>query len=167
MTVVLGIDPGLASTGYGLVEVAPNRFRHLTHGVITTDSALPLGTRLARLYEELSAILQDYRPSAAGVEALYFARNATSLIPVAEARGVVLLGLSRQGIEAAEYTPQQIKQAVVGQGKAEKEQVQDVVRLLLGLPERPEPDHASDALAAAICHAHNADFAERLARARE
>ncbi|MFP4483675.1 MAG: crossover junction endodeoxyribonuclease RuvC [Spirochaetota bacterium] len=167
MTVVLGIDPGLAATGYGVIEVVPNRFRHLGHGVITTDAGMPLGERLGKLYRELQEIIAEYHPSGAGVEALYFARNAKSVIPVAEARGIVLLALTQAGVTPGEYAPQDIKQAVVGQGRAEKEQVQEVVRLLLGLTDLPSPDHASDALAAAICHAHHAAFSEGVARAME
>lgn len=167
MTVVLGIDPGLASTGYGVIEVVPNRFRHLGHGVISTEAGTPLGERLGKLYDELREIIAEYRPSGAGVEAIYFAQNAKSVIPVAEARGIVLLALTQAGVTPGEYPPQEIKQAVVGQGRAEKEQVQEVVRLLLGLPERPSPDHASDALAAAICHAHHAAFSERVFQAME
>ncbi len=166
MTIILGIDPGLAATGYGIIEVVPNRFRHCTHGVISTEAGVPLGERLAQLYTELGKLIDEFRPSAAGVESLYFARNAKSVIPVAEARGVVLLALTQAGMTPGEYAPQDIKQAVVGQGRAEKEQVQEVVRLLLGLSERPAPDHAADALGAAICHAHNAAFNERLLDAR-
>jgi crossover junction endodeoxyribonuclease RuvC len=166
MTVILGIDPGLAATGYGVIEVVPNRFRHRDHGVITTEPGVPLGERLSYIYTELQKLIHAYGPSAAGIESLYFARNATSVIPVAEARGVTLLALTQAGLTPGEYPPQDIKQAVVGQGRAEKEQVQEVVRLLLGLTERPAPDHAADALAAAICHAHNAAFSERLLDAR-
>jgi crossover junction endodeoxyribonuclease RuvC len=166
MTVVLGIDPGLASTGYGVIEVVPNRFRHLAHGVISTEAGSPIGERLQKLYEETQELITAYGPSGAGIESIYFARNAKSVIPVAQARGVVLLALSQARVAPGEYTPQDIKQAVVGQGRAEKEQVQEVVRLLLGLAERPSPDHAADALAAAICHAHNAEFSERLLQAR-
>ena len=162
MRIILGIDPGLAQTGYGLIAVERNRFRHLDHGVISTAAGDGAGQRLNELYRQLAALLDRYRPSDAGVESLYFARNVSSAIPVAQARGVVLLLLHQRGISAAEYPPQAIKQAIVGQGRAEKHQVQDLVRVLLGLGEIPRPDHAADALAAAICHHNSGDVAARI-----
>lgn len=152
MSRVLGIDPGLASTGWGVVEVTGSRYRHIAHGVITTAPRQPVGERLLKLSLEIKSVIEAHRPAQAGVESLYFARNATSAIPVAQARGVVLLALTELGVPNHEYPPQAIKQAIVGQGRAEKAQVQELVKLLLGLEEPPRPDHASDALAAAICH---------------
>jgi len=152
MTRVLGIDPGLASTGWGVVEVDGSHYRHVAHGVIRTSPDLPVGERLLKLSREIRDIIITHKPEESGVESLYFARNATSAIPVAQARGVVLLALTELGVPSREYPPQAIKQAIVGEGRAEKQQVQELVRLLLGLDVPPKPDHASDALAAAICH---------------
>ncbi len=152
MEVILGIDPGLAETGYGLITVQGSRYHHLEHGVIRTSAGAGAGSRLVLLYDRLAALLEEHRPSCAGVESLYFARNVSSAIPVAQARGVILLLLHRYGVEAGEYPPQAIKQAIVGEGRAEKHQVQELVRILLGLESVPRPDHAADALAAAICH---------------
>jgi crossover junction endodeoxyribonuclease RuvC len=161
MSSILGVDPGLAHTGWGIIDSAGGRYRLVAHGVITTGAGQHPGARLDHLYREVVTLLERYRPAEAGVENLYFARNATSAIPVAQARGVVLLALERAGVRAAEYTPQAIKQAIVGQGRAEKAQVQELIRVILGLPEVPAPDHAADALAAAICHIHNLGFAQR------
>jgi crossover junction endodeoxyribonuclease RuvC len=161
MSLVLGIDPGLAHTGWGVIDPRDNRYRLVAHGVISTAAGTPPGERLDRLYSEVIAVLEQYHPTEAGVENLYFAKNATSAIPVAQARGVVLLALERAGVHAAEYTPQAIKQAIVGQGRAEKSQVQELLRVLLGIRDVPAPDHAADALAAAVCHIHNLGFTER------
>lgn len=152
MTRVLGIDPGLASLGWGVVEVDGTKYRHIAHGVIKTTPRESPGERLMKLHHDISSIIRKYGPEQSGVENLYFARNATSAIPVAQARGVVLLALTECGVTIGEYPPQAIKQAIVGRGRAEKYQVQELVRMLLGLESVPKPDHASDALAAAICH---------------
>ncbi len=149
---VIGIDPGLASTGWGIVDIQGNRDRHVAHGVIRTSPAASVGERLLKIHTEIDTVIAEYAPTEAGVENLYFARNATSAIPVAQARGVVLLALTQRQVPAHEYPPQAIKQAIVGSGRAEKYQVQELVRMLLGLESAPRPDHASDALAAAICH---------------
>ncbi|MEE8441854.1 MAG: crossover junction endodeoxyribonuclease RuvC [Spirochaetia bacterium] len=149
---VLGIDPGLASMGWGVVEIDGTRYRHIAHGVIKTSPRASPGERLMKLHHEIKSIISTYGPEQSGVEDLYFAKNATSAIPVAQARGVVLLALTELGVNIGEYSPQAIKQAIVGQGRAEKHQVQELVRMLLGLESIPKPDHASDALAAAICH---------------
>ena len=152
---ILGIDPGLASTGYGLIEVEGNSYQHICHGVITTGSSDATGDRLAAIFSELETVIREYNPSEAAVESLFFAKNATSAIPVAQARGVALLALTRLGVVGVEYAPQAIKRAIVGQGRAEKQQVQQLVRIILGLSEVPKPDHAADALAVAICHVHH------------
>ena len=161
MTRVLGIDPGLASTGWGLVETDGTRYRYVTHGVISTTPDVSMAHRLRSIFLELTAIIGDYHPAEAGVESLYFARNATSAIPVAHARGVTFLALALRDVPAFEYPPQAIKQSIVGQGRAQKSQVQELVRVLLGLSEIPRPDHAADALAAAICHLAHRSFQER------
>ena len=149
---VLGVDPGLASTGWGVVEIDGSRYIHVDHGVIKTSPRQPIGERLMKLNNEIRAVITANRPHQSGVENLYFARNATSAIPVAQARGVVLLALAELGVPAHEYPPQAIKQSIVGNGRAEKSQVQELVKVLLWLKAIPKPDHASDALAAAICH---------------
>jgi crossover junction endodeoxyribonuclease RuvC len=154
MRTVIGIDPGLASTGWGVVRVDGSRFTHVGHGVVTTDSDSPLPDRLLKIHREITKILQTHGPSEAGVEDLYFSRNATSAIHVAQARGVVLLALGQSRIEVGTYSPQQVKQAVLGRGRAAKDQVQRLVAVVLGLPQVPGPDHAADALAVAVCHAN-------------
>ncbi|MFP4330606.1 MAG: crossover junction endodeoxyribonuclease RuvC [Alkalispirochaetaceae bacterium] len=154
MAVILGIDPGLAATGWGLIDARANTLRYIGHGVIRTDAAAPTGERLLKIHNELESICDGARPRFAAIESIYFAKNITSAIPVAQARGVAMLLLAQAGILAAEYPPQAIKQALVGHGRAAKEQVQELVRLLLALPEIPKPDHAADALAAAITYHH-------------
>jgi crossover junction endodeoxyribonuclease RuvC len=155
MAVIIGLDPGLADTGYGVIEAGGGKIRHLAHGSIRTSAKTDQGERLKIIYEGLMTLLEEYSPQAAGIEALFFAKNRTSAIPVAEARGVLLLALCQKGIAAFEYPPQAIKQALTGDGRAEKHQVQTMVKLLLGLKEIPSPDHAADALGAAVCCYHN------------
>lgn len=153
---IIGVDPGLAAAGWGVIEAAGSRLLHVAHGCISTESALPRSVRLRIIYDAFKRVLEEHRPTEAGVETLYFAKNITSAIPVAEARGVLCLALAERGIPVAEYTPMAIKQAVVGKGAAEKAQVQELVRLILGLRDPPKPDHAADALGAAVCRAHDA-----------
>ncbi|TVR66048.1 MAG: crossover junction endodeoxyribonuclease RuvC [Spirochaetaceae bacterium] len=155
MTSLIGIDPGLAATGYGIIRESGGRITCLDYGVIRTDSGSSTGERLAEVYAALEALIGKHRPEAAGIESLYFTKNVTSAIPVAQARGVVLLALARHGVPAREFTPQQIKQAVVGNGQADKEQVMQMVRVVLGMSSVPRPDHAADALAAAITRLHS------------
>jgi crossover junction endodeoxyribonuclease RuvC len=154
MPPILGIDPGLANAGWGIIIHDGIRSRYIAHGVIKTDSKSPMADRLLFLYEELSKVIEEYKPHTAGIETLYFAKNVSSAMPVAEARGALILCLAKHGITVGQYTPLQIKQAVVGNGRAEKHQVQSMVALLLNLKEIPKQDHAADALAAALCHAH-------------
>ncbi len=151
MTVVLGIDPGIATTGYGVIKAESTRYRYVAHGTIETEVGLSSGMRLSVIYDGIVEVVRRYHPAVAGVESLYFARNITSAFPVAQARGVLMLALFQEGVETREYPPQEIKQAISGSGKAPKAQVQELVRVLLGLSEVPHPDHAADALAAAIC----------------
>ncbi len=165
MRTVIGIDPGLASTGWGVVRFDGSRFIHVEHGVVTTDPDTPLPQRLLHIHHEISRIIGAHRPTEAGVEDLYFAKNATSAIHVAHARGVVLLALGQGRVRVGTYSPQQVKQAVIGRGKADKDQVQRLVAVVLGLEEIPGPDHAADALAVAVCHANRSDWAERQAGA--
>jgi len=155
---VIGIDPGLASTGWGIVHAQANRLVYVAHGVISTSSKLLHQERLLIIFNELNAVLDLHKPLEAGMETLYFAKNVSSAMGVAEARGVVTLALGIRGIVLGEYTPHGIKQAVVGSARAEKSQVQESVRLLLGLSAIPKPDHAADALAAAITKIHTVDL---------
>jgi crossover junction endodeoxyribonuclease RuvC len=162
--VILGLDPGTASTGYGVIASAPNHLRALEFGVVETAAGLPLERRLERIFAEISALLERHAPVATAVESLFFNVNVRTALAVGHARGVTLLACSRADCEVFEYTPQQVKQAVVGYGKASKEQVMEMVRVLLGLPEVPRPDHAADALGVAICHANTCGIRASVAR---
>ncbi len=153
MTLALGIDPGTAITGFGLVRLEEDgSLAMVEFGVITTPKEASGPARLEMLYRELSALLDRHHPDSAAVEKLFFQRNVTTAIAVGQARGVILLALQQRGLEAFEYTPNEVKQAVAGYGSAEKRQVQEMVRALLGLPSIPKPDDAADALAIAITH---------------
>ena len=151
---LIGVDPGLASTGWGVVDSSGGRLRYIAHGCIETGPDKSRGERLLFIYESFLKILKTYKPAGAAIENLYFGRNVSSAMSVAEARGVLLTTLTAQGIPILELTPNAIKKAVVGVTKAEKNQIQEMVRLILGLKEIPKPDHAADALGAAICAAH-------------
>ncbi|MBN2510672.1 MAG: crossover junction endodeoxyribonuclease RuvC [Spirochaetales bacterium] len=151
---ILGIDPGLADTGWGVIEIRKSRSRHVGHGTIKTKASQPAGDRLNQIFSGIRDVIQCYKPEAVGIESLYFAKNRQTALPVAQARGVLLLACSIEKIPHFEYTPLQIKQAITGNGRAEKFQVQEMVRLLLGLEAVPKPDHAADALGAAICCYH-------------
>lgn len=148
---ILGIDPGLADTGWGVIEIKGNSLRHLAHDTIHTPADMDTGDRLNTIYEAFKKIITTYRPERAAIERVYFAKNRTSAIPVAQARGVLLLVLSRASVPAHEYPPQEIKKAITGQGRAEKLQVRELVRVVLGMKDLPKTDHAADALAAAVC----------------
>jgi crossover junction endodeoxyribonuclease RuvC len=161
MKCIIGIDPGLAATGIGIIGTGKGKLRHLYHGVIKTGPEQHTAERLADIFKGMKDIIGDFHPSEAGIESIFFARNARSAIPVSEAKGVILLALHQHSIRAEEYPPQAIKQAVVGRGRAGKQEIQEFVRLLLGLSEIPKPDHASDALAAAICHFHSLQILEK------
>lgn len=152
--IVLGIDPGLANTGWGVVEVIDGRFRCLAYGCITSGPSEQLSQRLSGIHRELVAIIGRYGPSECAVESVYFGTNAKTAFATGQARGVAVLATADAGLLLGEYGPGEIKMAVVGNGSADKSQVQYMVRVLLGLAEEPRPDHAADALAAAICHAH-------------
>jgi crossover junction endodeoxyribonuclease RuvC len=151
---VLGIDPGLANTGFGVVDFCQGRYRMVSYGCITTEAGQPHGERLLKIYSRLCAVIDEFRPDEAGMETLYFARNVSSAMGVAEARGVVSLCLAQHNIKLGEYTPNQIKQAVTGTASADKQLVERYVKILLGLQTEPKPDHAADALAGAITHLH-------------
>lgn len=162
---VLGVDPGTATTGWGLVRERAGRLEALEYGVITTPKELPLARRLLIIYEELGRLITRHRPDAVAVEQLFFNRNIRTALAVGHARGVVLLAAAAAGLPVAEYTPPQVKQAVAGYGGADKHQMQAMVRLVLGLAEPPHPDDAADALAVAICCVHSQGL-ERLVAAR-
>ncbi len=153
---ILGIDPGVATIGFGLVEADRGRQQLLRYGVITTPPGIPLSSRLWQISEDMSSLLTQLRPDEASVEELFFSKNITTGIAVAHGRGVILLELERAGIPVYEYTPMQVKQAVVGYGKAEKRQVMLMTQRLLKMKEIPRPDDAADALALALCHARSA-----------
>ena len=159
---VLGIDPGLATTGYGLVEGDGQRLELVAYGVVRTPAKTPIARRLLQLHDELAEILREYRPDEAAVEELFFSTNARTAIVVGEARGVVILTLAEAGLPVAEYTPLQVKQAITGYGQADKAQVQQMVSLLLNLRYVPQPDDAADALAISVCHHHSAKLAALL-----
>jgi crossover junction endodeoxyribonuclease RuvC len=153
---VLGIDPGLANTGFGVVERRDGRLVALDGGVIHTGARGAPELRLAFLHARMTALLAEHAPDAVALEALFFGRNARSALAVGQARGAVLLAAGQAGVECVDYTPQQVKGAVCGAGAAAKDQVGRMVQLLLSLPDRPRPDHAADALAVAICHVNHA-----------
>ena len=163
---VLGVDPGTARTGFGLVEHrADGGLRLVSYGVIETEAGEPMGERLLRLETELLELLTRHAPASAGVEKLYFDRNVSTAMTVGQARGVVLVSLARRSIPVQEYTPGEVKQAVAGYGGADKRQMQSMVRLLLGMDHEPRPDDAADALAIAICHAHASRTRQRIQEA--
>lgn len=153
MSLVLGIDPGTATTGYGLVRDLPDgSLEAVDYGIILTPPDQPAHHRLASLYHRLNELLLLHRPDSCAVEKLFFQRNISTAISVGQARGVILLAIAEAGLEVFEYTPNQVKQAVAAYGSAGKRQVQEMVRTLLLLPEIPRPDDAADALAVAITH---------------
>jgi crossover junction endodeoxyribonuclease RuvC len=162
---VLGIDPGTAITGYGLVRETEEGLVLVDCGVITTTPDQPLPVRLQGVYHGLADIARRHQPDAAAVEELFFSRNARTALSVGHARGVALLALAEAGLPVYEYKPLQVKQAIAGYGGAEKQQVQQMVSLLLNLDEVPRPDDAADAVAVAVCHIHSATMAALLAGA--
>jgi crossover junction endodeoxyribonuclease RuvC len=158
---VIGIDPGTATTGYGLVrELADGSLAAAGYGVILTPADMPMPERLLQLHEQLGELINLHHPDCGAVEKLFFQRNVRTALSVGQGRGVVLLTLAQAELPVAEYTPLEIKLAVVGYGAADKRQVQQMVRALLGLHELPHPDDAADALAVAICHMHSARMRE-------
>lgn len=152
--IILGIDPGIAIVGYGVIEFKNSRFVTLAHGSIQTPAHTDVEARLEMIYDELDSIIKMYHPSEMAIEELFFNTNHTTMVPVAEARGVILLCAKRNGLRVAEYTPLQVKQSVVGYGRAVKKQVMHMVSLLLKLESTPKLDDTCDALAIAICHAN-------------
>ena len=154
---IIGIDPGLASTGWGVVDCKGGKIRYLAHGSIETRAGCPQAERLYSIMESVRAVLDTHQPTESAVENLYFGRNVSSAIPVAEARGVIFAVLAERGLPVRDLRPNAIKQGVTGVIKADKKQVQEMVRIILGLTETPTPNHAADALGAAICAANSPD----------
>lgn len=155
--IILGIDPGYAILGWGVIEKTGNHFKAIDYGAVTTDKDTEMPRRLEILYDGLRDIIEEYRPEEASIEKLFFNTNTTTAINVGQARGVAILACMKGGLQVAEYTPLQIKQALVGYGRADKGQVQFMVKAMLNLPQIPKPDDTADALAAAICHGHSAN----------
>jgi len=151
---ILGIDPGFAIVGFGVVEYAENKFTTIEYGQITSPAKTPINKRIKMIYDDITYLMEKHKPQAMAIESLYFNTNQKTAMNVAMARGALMLAAENQGIEISEYTPLQVKQAVVGYGRAEKKQVQLMVKTILALDEIPKPDDAADALAIAIAHAH-------------
>lgn len=149
--IIIGFDPGLADTGYGVIEEQGNKLVCLTYGSIKTPAKTPTSERLETIYKKACVLIEEYKPEIVGIEKLFFSRNVTSALLVGQARGVVLLSIEQAGIPVIEFTPNQVKQAVSCYGAAGKEQVQKMVKLILNLKEIPKPDDAADGLAIAIC----------------
>ena len=152
---ILGIDPGYAIVGFGLIEYDNAKFKPLDCGVLTTPQDMPFSKRLKSLYDTLTLLIADKKPDVLSIETLFFNTNVTTAISVGHARGVLILAAENAGIPVFEYTPLQVKQAVVGYGRAEKKQVQQMTKAILNLDAVPKPDDTADALAIAICHAHS------------
>ena len=153
---ILGIDPGIATIGFGVIESEKNTNRLLKCGVISTPAHTSLSSRLEQIYNDMCDLLEIFKPDAVSVEELFFNTNITTGIAVAHGRGVILLACQKAGVQIYEYTPLQVKQAVVGYGRAGKKQVMDMVRRICNLPAPPKPDDAADAVALALCHARSA-----------
>ena len=151
---ILGIDPGYAIVGYGLLDYRNNHFAVLDYGAITTEAGLPFNLRLERIYDALCELLERHRPDAMSVEKVFYNNNAKTVIDVCQARGVIMLAAQKNRVPVFEYTPLQVKQSVVGYGRAEKKQIQDMTKRILNLEKVPKPDDTADALAMAICHGH-------------
>ena len=152
--VIFGIDPGYAIVGCGIVRYERNNFSLMGYGAVTTDKDMPFNERLKKIYDDLTELLEKFKPDAVSIERLYFNTNQKTAIDVAQARGVIVLAVENAGIPLFEYTPLQVKQSVVGYGRAEKKQVQEMIKRILFLEKVPKPDDTADALAMAICHGH-------------
>lgn len=153
--IILGIDPGYAIIGWGVLEYKGNHFSVIDYGAITTNAGEYFPERLSKIYNELNSIIQKYKPQVMSIEKIFYNSNAKTVIDVSQARGVITLAAYENHIEFAEYTPLQVKQSVVGYGRAEKKQVQEMTKTILGLDKIPKPDDTADALAMAICHGHS------------
>lgn len=164
---VIGIDPGVAIVGFGVVDYELSRLKPIQYGCITTEAHVEPALRLQQIFHTAKQLLERYRPDVMAVEKLFFNRNVTTALSVGQARGVLLLAAMECEVAIAEYTPLQVKQAIVGYGQAEKRQVQEMVRMFLKLKQIPKPDDAADALAIAICHAHSAGLHSKLNEVRK
>lgn len=153
---ILGIDPGYAIVGYGVVEYDNFRFKTVGYGAVTTNAGTHFCERLEIIYNDLITVIEKYRPECMSIEKLYFNTNTTTAIDVAQARGCILLAAQKSGIPVFEYTPLQVKQSITGYGKAEKRQVMEMIKSFLSLEKIPKPDDTADALALAVCHGHSA-----------
>ena len=153
--IIIGVDPGYAIVGIGVIEYSGNKFRPLEYGAITTPAGMPTVERLKKIYDEMTLLIDKYSPNAVAIEELFFNSNQKTAINVAQARGVILVAVTNKNVPIFEYTPLQVKQSVTGYGRADKNQIQQMVKMLLNLNVIPKPDDAADGLALAICHAHS------------
>ena len=160
--IILGIDPGYAIVGYGVIKYEGGKMSVIDYGKITTEANIPLSKRLKLIYDSLAQLIETFKPDVVAVEELFFNSNVKTAIAVGHARGVIILAAANKNIKIAEYTPLQIKQAVVGYGRADKNQVQQMVKMFLKLKEVPKPDDTADALAVAICHANSSALSNQL-----
>lgn len=151
---ILGIDPGYGTIGYGVVRLEKTKFTPVQYGAVTTKPGMPMHLRLCEIYEDIGTLVDTFRPDEVAIEELFFSKNVTTGIQVAQARGVILLALAQKGLHPVSYTPNQVKMAVVGYGNAEKKQMMEMTKSILHLTKLPRPDDAADALALAICHGH-------------
>jgi crossover junction endodeoxyribonuclease RuvC len=158
--IILGIDPGIAITGYGVIDYEGNKFSTIDYGAITTEAKLAMPERLLILNKGIKDLARKYKPDAFAIEELFFNKNVKTALTVGHARGAIIVAACEEGLNIYEYTPLQVKQAVVGYGRAEKHQVQQMVKMILNLNEVPKPDDVADALAIAICHAHSSRAGE-------
>ena len=158
--IIIGIDPGYAITGFGVIEYEGNHFKLIESGSIQTKAGIPLPTRIAKIYDDMNGLIEKYKPDAIAIEELFFNRNTTTAIGVAQGRGAVLIAAAKTSTPIYEYTPLQVKQGVTGYGRADKKQVQMMVKTVLGLEEVPKLDDTTDAIAIGICHAHSHRFAK-------
>lgn len=164
---ILGIDPGYAILGYGIIDMKGNRFTVCGYGAVTTDASMEMPDRLKHLYTQIMEIIREYEPDVASIEELFFNTNSKTALLVGQARGVAILACANSGLVIREYTPLQIKQGLVGYGRAEKKQIQAMVKTILHLNEVPKPDDTADALAAAICHGHCAGHLNKLEKYKD
>ncbi|MDF2961699.1 MAG: Holliday junction helicase [Paenibacillus sp.] len=159
---IMGIDPGIAIVGFGLIDKQGSRLVPVQYGCIQTEAHTDSAVRLKMVYDAMVQLIDKYKPDAVAIEKLFFNQNVTTAMTVSQARGVLMLAAVQQGLEIGEYTPLQVKQAIVGYGKAEKKQVQEMVRMFLHLSAVPKPDDVADALAVAICHAHSCTLQQKI-----
>lgn len=162
--IILGFDPGIAIVGFGIIKKEGSLIKPLQYGSIQTKAELDTGTRLKQIYDASKEIIETFHPEAVSVEKLFFNRNVTTALTVGQARGVLILAAVEANLPIFEYTPLQVKQAIVGYGRAEKKQIQEMVRMYLNIKEVPKPDDVADALAIAICHAHSAKLTSLISR---